>query len=410
MNVLILTPDRVGSTLLQRLLTVYMLQKGFDKPVVNLHELTNGLVKYHNTALNQEVVGKPDGTNWGYFQSLPEVIDMLASVDHYKTSRLAHYHLIRRNDSLNDQLKFYEYLNSNFYIISCRRKNLFEHGLSWAIQAHSKKLNAYSPQEKINDFQEIYSNGITVNQQGFEKYLTDYVKYINWSDTYFNVQSYFDYDTHIHNIEDYILNLDFMQGSDCQWKDMFGQDFSDWNACHRLIPNLFLRQTSNNPNNKTIAIGTVQVSEKNWEKIRGSDWPETWAGYGEKTLPPVIEKEIKSRLGLELKSVQVTNTEFDFLSNNLTKYKNTASQIQKLADDRILVTGIPLKLQSLSEKKQIIKNFNECIDWYNQWVSANNFGTPYSVEDLEQLAYTEESKLTNPIQQLAHIHGKLLGS
>ena len=48
MNVLILTPDRVGSTLLQRLITIYMLRKGFDLPVVNLHELSNGLQKYYN--------------------------------------------------------------------------------------------------------------------------------------------------------------------------------------------------------------------------------------------------------------------------------------------------------------------------------------------------------------------------
>ena len=48
MNVLILTPDRVGSTLLQRVLTIYMLRKEFDRPVINLHELTNGLIKYYN--------------------------------------------------------------------------------------------------------------------------------------------------------------------------------------------------------------------------------------------------------------------------------------------------------------------------------------------------------------------------
>jgi hypothetical protein len=155
MNVLILTPDRVGSTLLQRLLTVYMLRREFGRPVINLHELTNGLIKYYNDLMNQEVLGKPNSSGWGYFQSLPDIIDMLSSVDHYKTSRLAHYHLINRNDSLDDQLKFYEYLNTNFYIISCRRDNLFEHGLSWAIQAHSKKLNVYSPQEKINDFQKV---------------------------------------------------------------------------------------------------------------------------------------------------------------------------------------------------------------------------------------------------------------
>ena len=77
MNVLILTPDRVGSTLLQRLITVYMLRKGFDEPVINLHELTNGLHKYYNPLLAAEVLGKPQGAdNWGYYQKLSEIIDL----------------------------------------------------------------------------------------------------------------------------------------------------------------------------------------------------------------------------------------------------------------------------------------------------------------------------------------------
>ena len=112
MNVLILTPDRVGSTLLQRVLTVYMLRQGFDKPVINLHELTNGLVKYYNDVLQQEVLGKPKGTySSGYYQTLDQVQDLLGSVDHYKTTRLAHYHIVRRADTIADQIKFYEYLN-----------------------------------------------------------------------------------------------------------------------------------------------------------------------------------------------------------------------------------------------------------------------------------------------------------
>ena len=47
MNTLILTPDGVGSTILQRLVTMALyLEK---VPVVNTHELTNGLVlKNHN--------------------------------------------------------------------------------------------------------------------------------------------------------------------------------------------------------------------------------------------------------------------------------------------------------------------------------------------------------------------------
>ena len=56
MNVLILTPDAVGSTLLQRLITIYMQFHSYDRPVINLHELTNGLVKYHNEKFNQEVL------------------------------------------------------------------------------------------------------------------------------------------------------------------------------------------------------------------------------------------------------------------------------------------------------------------------------------------------------------------
>jgi hypothetical protein len=88
MNVLILTPDAVGSTLLQRLLTIYMQFYRYDHPVINLHELTNGLVKYHNTTFDQEVLGKKEG-QWGYYQSLEQIVDMLSSVDHYKTSRLA---------------------------------------------------------------------------------------------------------------------------------------------------------------------------------------------------------------------------------------------------------------------------------------------------------------------------------
>jgi hypothetical protein len=64
MNVLILTPDAVGSTLLQRLITIYMQFHKYNKPVINLHELTNGLVKYYNADFAQEVLGKKDG-KWG---------------------------------------------------------------------------------------------------------------------------------------------------------------------------------------------------------------------------------------------------------------------------------------------------------------------------------------------------------
>ena len=410
MNVLILTPDRVGSTLLQRLITIYLIQKKLDRPVINLHELSNGLEKYYNEVMKQEVLGKPKGTDWGYYQSLPEIIDLLSSVDHFKTSRLAHYHLVNRKDSVNDQIKFYEYLNKNFFIISCRRQNLFEYALSWAINAHSKKLNVYNASEKIDTFKNIYQNGITVSQIGFENYLNNYVSYIEWTDTYFNVQSYFDYDKHIDNVEDYILNLDFMKdATNHSWEDMFGQRFTDWNTCHRMLPNLVLHNRTDQETTKTISISTRYIPEKTWKQIRGPDWPETWKDFGQFQLPVPIENEIKEMLGFQ--TVQVTDDEYQFLNNNMPAYNSTINNLEKLKEYGFLVTGVPIKLQSLHEKKQVIKNFDECIIWYNSWVAKNNFGTPYTDTELDLLAEKEETRLSAPIQQqLSYTTNKSLGS
>jgi len=394
MNVLILTPDRVGSTLLQRLLTVYMLRAGFDKPVINLHELTNGLVKYHNETLNREVLGKPHGTEWGYFQTLSEIQELLMSSDHYKTSRLAHYHIVNRKDSIADQLKFYDYLNKNFYIIGCRRENLLEHALSWAINGHSKKLNVYSPREKINVFQDIYSNGIECSEQSLKKYLTNYKEYISWSDTYFNIQSYFNYEQAITNVEDYILNLDFMKGAtNNRWSDMFGQSFDTYNKCHKLIPDLALYNVLNSAD---LAIHLIE--EEKYNLLKGTQWPKLADLSADKlnSLPYEIREEIKNNFSIEVgESQQKPTTEIaEFVSVNLPAYKNTTNEIDNLVSTGFLVSPIPIKLQTFKEKKQLIKNFTQCVEWYNNWVSDNNFGKLYSENDIDQTSLLENSKFT----------------
>lgn len=400
MNVLILTPDRVGSTLLQRLTTIYMLRRGFDKPVINLHELTNGLEKYYNKTMNQEVLGKPNQTNWGYFQSLEEITNLLKSVDHYKTSRLAHYHIIRRQDTVDSQIKFYEYLNENFFIISCRRENLFEHALSWAISGHSKKLNVYNATEKIDIFHKIYKNGITIEQPVIEKYLRDYQNYIIWTEQNFNVQSYFNYDTDVLDIEKYILNLDFMQGhQDNTWEDMFGQDFNSYNACHRLLPNLVL---SSNQSVEEQRLISDPISELMWNKFKGTDWPE-FDNANIDQLPIVVKKEITDVVNTQkiaLPQVIHTTREIaEFLDTNLPIYRNTSMQLESLITDGFLVTSIPIKLQSLREKKDIVKNFDQCIVWYNEWVDKNQFGNKYSESTLNEISKQEEQKLQLPIAQ-----------
>ena len=398
MNVLILTPDRVGSTLLQRVLTVYMLRQGFDKPVINLHELTNGLEKYYNNILQQEVLGKPRGTEWGYYQTLSEIENLLKSVDHYKTSRLARYHIVSRQDTIAEQLKFYDYINKNFYVISCRRENLFEHAISWGIHSHSKQLNVYSVEEKINVFQNIYKNKISVPKETLLHHLDNYKNYISWADTNFNIQSYWNYDIDVKNIEKYILNLDFMQNNvNNTWKEMFGQDFNTWNACHRILPNLKLLDHATAT--KKIKILTKPISEAAWNRLKGPDWPQTAVEYVNSTsnLPITVDNEIKKLFNET--SLSVTNEEYTFLEKNLTLYVDTNIQLLKLVGNGFLVTGIPLKLQSLREKKLIIKNFDQCIEWYNQWVETNNFGTVYSTPELDTIMSNEDQQLNSPIDQ-----------
>lgn len=408
MNVLILTPDRVGSTLLQRLVTIYMLRKDFGQPVINLHELSNGLVKYYSDVFNQEVLGKPEGTEWGYFQSLPEVIDLLDSTDHYKTSRLAHYHMIRRRDSIDDQIKFYEYLNRNFFVISCRRNNIFEYALSWAIHAHSKTLNVYSIKEKVLNYRNIYRDGITITRPALEVYLNNYVRYDKWVADYFNVQSYFDYDHDINNIEQYILDLPFMQNSQQNtWQDMFGQSFADWNTCHRMLPNLLLHDRASQNHPHKITISKNPVNDSKWKQLRGPDWPQNWQDIDKKELPVTVREEINNLF--EMVTVPVSDSEYNFLSQNIDTYRNTQSQIETLRENGFMVSGVPIKLQSLQEKQHIIKNFSECVEWYNQWVEKNNYGQPYTMTQLDQIAQQQEQDLGRPMQQLENLSHKILG-
>ena len=80
-NILVLTPDRVGSTFLQRLLTILMSAHNYDRPVINVHELTNGLIKYYSSEYNCEILGRCGriGKTGGYHQTLSEVIELLSS-------------------------------------------------------------------------------------------------------------------------------------------------------------------------------------------------------------------------------------------------------------------------------------------------------------------------------------------
>jgi hypothetical protein len=357
MNVLILTPDAVGSTLLQRLITIYMQFYDFDRPVINLHELTNGLRKYHNTTFDQEMLGKPN-TTWGYFQTLQEIVEMLSSVDHYKTSRLAYYHIKNRQDSQGDQVQFYRYLNDNFYIIACRRHNVFEHAMSMSLNKITKKINVYSAEEKIDSFFEIYRNGIEIDIDNFV-YALD-----------FNVATHFHYEKNLPNIENYILDLPIFAGKSkrVSWHDHYGIEFNDWNRCHYYNSD----------------IGTVALTR-----------PEEFA-----QLTHQSSNAPSSGTSIALQSIRslMTPDQMDFFSKHQNQYHSTSTQIQQLCQQGIMVSPPPIKKQTLAEKRYIIKNFDQLLDLYNEWIIYNpNIGIPMEMSTLEKLSTVERQYWKPPI-------------
>jgi hypothetical protein len=422
MNVLILTPDAVGSTLLQRLITIYMQFHTYDRPVINLHELSNGLVRYHNEHFDQEVLGKKD-KSWGYHQSLEEIIDLLATTDHYKTSRLAHYHIKNRQDSLEQQIPFYQYLNNNFYIISCRRHNVFEHALSWCLSKVTKKLNVYSGDEKIDTFFDLYKTGIELDPNSLIQTLNAYRDYIKWCNDHFNVASYFYYDEHLPRIEKYILSLPIFsqQTKLLSWQDNFDIDFDTWNRCRYIDsdlgtlaldhPETFAQLADQT---KTIKISTEDQSFLfAYHSVADPSWPSISTIDEYKNLPLHIRNEVEGKHGLILStgtdlvnqiklqqhlSELLPSNHQDFLNQHQYKYKTALTDISNMVATGVMISPPPVKKQTLAEKKHIIKNYNYLLTVYNQWITLNpDIGLPLEESTLDQAAQAERDRW-NPVR------------
>lgn len=226
MNVLILTPDGVGSTILQRTLTLALHLDGND--VVNCHELTNGL------KLKDGRIYKDFSVE--YSQTLEQIIDMLEkSNDNYSlVSRLARYHLLSRNDPNNALNEFYNFLKQfNHKIIVCKRKNIFEYAMSWSIRNKSKVLNVYKNKDRIS-----VKNIDSVSLDFFLNKCQDYVYYTKWIEENFE-------DHHTVYYEDFVSNTDQVVGEILQcrntlFNDTLGEKLSDifqkeYSVSNRLI-------------------------------------------------------------------------------------------------------------------------------------------------------------------------------
>jgi hypothetical protein len=414
MNVLIITPDAVGSTLLQRLITIYMQFHQYDKPVINLHELTNGLVKYYNSNFHQEVLGKKVD-KWGYYQTLNEIVTLLDSTDHYKTSRLSQYHIKNRQDPLADQIPFYQYLNDNFYIISCRRHNVFEHAVSMCLNKITKKLNVYTADEKINSFFQLYQEGVDLDTTSLIQTLDTYKDYLEWSNNHFNVSSYFYYDQQLPNIENYILNLPIFAGksSRVSWQDKFGLDFHDWNRCHYYDSDIGTVALERPEEFSQLLLSTETVPIdidaefkkflQSYQNVADPSWPTVSTTQDYENLPAQILEEIHNTFKIEKPAVSETAIELtrpvtsllspdhvEFINRHAQQYRDTNRSLATMCKQGIITSPPPIKKQTLAEKRYMIRNFDQCLDTYNQWISYHpTVGNPLDLDTLKKFSDIE---------------------
>lgn len=385
MNVLILTPDAVGSTLLQRLITIYMQFHEYDKPVINLHELTNGLSRYYSPEFNREILNKKN-TQWGYHQSLQEIVDLLDTTDHYKTSRLAQYHLVARQDPIDQQVPFYRYLDDNFFVISCRRRNVFEHALSWGINSITKKLNVYTPQEKLSSFIGLYKDGVDIDLEALKHRLDCYKDYVDWAKNNFSVASYFYYEDHLPKIEQYILNLPVFAGQKekISWDMSFGGSFDTWNRCHFYASDI-----------GTLALESPQeflrLSDESGPAVPWQVWPK------ETQIVPV------SLFNQILPTFHV-----DFLRTNAESYVTASESIARMVHLGILLGNLPIKKQTLQQKMHIVRNLNQCVNVYNSWVNNNpGIADTVDIDNLQHQANQEALNWKPPFEIKSSIVGQL---
>lgn len=392
MNVLILTPDAVGSTLLQRMLTIYMQLHEFDRPVINLHELTNGLARYYSPEFNQELVGKKEVKNWGYYQTLEEIAQLLSSVDHYKTSRLAHYHIRQRGDTVQQQIPFYQYLNENFYIVACRRANVFEHALSMTLNKITKKLNVYDAYEKIDTFYEIYQSGVNLDSTVFVGQLNAYRQYVEWSEQHFNISSYFNYEKDVPRLEEYILDLPVFgsQTARITWEKNFGVTFNDWNRLHYARSNLNSLPLESRQEFGNLALEHARVVSE-YQQHAPEPWPSIYSSDDFDNLPAVIKNQwaqnFISRQGII--PLLDSNTQQHLMQYN-TGYVAAQKTINQMVDLGIIISGPPIKKQTLAEKRKIIKNYQELVTVYNTWAENNqDIAAPIAEGDMDKHDHRE---------------------
>ena len=226
-NYLILTPDGVGSTYLQRALTVYLHSAELD--YWNTHELLNGLAQYNGNLYKN--------FDLGYTQSLSKICELLQSTSNSLVSRIAQYHVINRLDEKGKEnyQQFYDACNKKFDKIFYCTRDPFEYALSWSIRNNTKTLNVYDIKERISVHGEDVKQ--ILDLEYFNQKLEQYSAYEYWAEDNFNITRAVDYDDNHRDVDSMMKEL---TGLDHDVEDRFGVSLQDYSTV-RYMTSMYMQ-------------------------------------------------------------------------------------------------------------------------------------------------------------------------
>ena len=213
MNYLVLTNDGIGSSYLQRSLTLYLNSAGIE--YWNTHELLNGV------ACNNGNIYKQWRDNNFELQPVNEIITCLNESTNNIVSRVGLHWAHERNDIST----LYPILRSKYNKILMCKRDPFEYALSWSIRSSEGIGNLYRVDKKRS-----LSLNYDVDMDFFKTKLEEYHKYIYWTMDNFNAQEV--------NYNDLQINIDNMMqkitGLDHSVEDKFGISLQNYSRVRYL--------------------------------------------------------------------------------------------------------------------------------------------------------------------------------
>ena len=302
-NYLILTPDGVGSTYLQRALTVYLHSAGLD--YWNTHELLNGL------GLSEGNLYK----DWSfkYSQTIPEICSLLESASNNLVSRIAQYHITGRlkNNKENYQ-QLYDVCNKKFDKIFYCTRDPFEYALSWSIRYNTKTLNVYSVKERINVHGEDTKQ--TLDLEYFNRKLEQYSAYEYWAEDNFNITRAVNYDDNHQDVDSMMKEL---TGLDHNVEDRFGISLQEYSTVRYMTSMYMQTKDKKYVCNRDQAAGVTQFKR-----------------FIQRLVPDKLPNEIPVKMNtMQDKQKRVTN--FDDAVEVYNKWSSTTNSHMPISQEDI---------------------------------------------------------------------------